>query len=377
MEQERCYKKFLEENLFPRELKHHNNGCVNFSSSDYLGLSTHPLLIERSRAFLEKFGAGSTSSRLVTGNLPVYETLEKKLAQLTGKPAALILGTGYQTNSSVLEAILDHRVLGAEPLLFCDRLCHASLFFTTRYLSRLHRFQHNNLNHLNELLEKFSDDPRPKFIVAESVYSMDGDQADILMLIFLAKKHKAFLYIDDAHAIGVYGSSGLGLASDYAQEIDLVMGTFSKAAGSFGGYVACSPVMRDYLINKCQGLIYSTGLPPAVLGAIDAALELLPTMKTERERLLRHAERVRDFFKKQGLNCGNSTTHIVPWILGDAEKTLYVSQKLREKGITATAIRPPSVPKGESRIRFCLSSAHSDEDIERLMEAILTVNITT
>lgn len=374
MQYDHYYQQFLAENNYPRNLKSYDERCVNFSSNDYLGLAKHPLLIERSLAFVEKYGVSASSSRLVTGNLFPYAALEKKLAQLIGKPAALILPTGYQTNISVLEAILDRRILKAEPLVLCDRLCHASMIASTRHLTHLYRFQHNDLAHLQQLLEKFAEPARPTFILVESIYSMEGDQTNFPALISLAKKYQACLYVDDAHAFGIYGKSGLGLATDYADEIDIIMGTFSKAGGSVGGYIACSAIMRDYLINKCKGLIYSTGLPPAALGAIEASLELLPHMNEERQRVLNYAKSLRDFFHQHGLDDGGSITHIVPWIIGDAERAIKISQFLEAQGIIATTIRPPSVPTGKSRIRFCLSAAHTPAQIEWLMQAILTVN---
>ena len=234
MNHEKYYQHFLQENINPRQLKSYDiKKYINFSSNDYLGLTKHPLLIERSQHYAKEFGVGAASSRLVTGNLSLYDTIEKKLAAAIGKPAALILASGYQANMSVLEALLDDHVLGHEPLIFCDRLCHASLLTVTQYVTKLQRFRHNDLHHLQELLEKYKDDSRAKFILVESVYSMDGDQADLKNIIALAKKYHAFLYVDDAHAVGVYGPAGFVKAAEYADDIDIIMGTFSKALGSF------------------------------------------------------------------------------------------------------------------------------------------------
>lgn len=383
---EEYYQNFLNTNIYPRELKkyefipessvhviYNNTRLINFSSNDYLGLAKHPQLITRSQEFVKQFGTGSTSSRLVVGNLSLYENLEQQLAKALNKPAALILGTGYQTNSSVLEALLDKTVLGQEPLVFCDKLVHASMLANTRYLSRLQRFRHNDLDHLEALLKKYPSPEQTKFILAESVYSMEGDQADLAGLVSLAKKYQAFLYIDDAHAVGIYGQNGWGKTQAYANDIDMVMGTWSKALGSFGGYIACSNTMRHYLINKCKGLIYSTGLSPAILGAITAAMEIIPTLHNERRQLLANADKLRSFFVRNGFDCGTSNTHIVPWIIGEARKTRLASDLLEKHGILGTTIRPPTVPEGKCRIRFCLSSAHTDEDLSCLMSAIQKV----
>ncbi len=385
MSKEQFYQTFLNTNKYPRELKsydvidNHSSALylnyrgkklINFSSSDYLGLAKHPLLIERSQDYAKTFGVGSASSRLVSGNFSLYDALEKKIAFSMGKPAALILGAGYQANTTVLEALLDPRVLKSKPLVFCDRLCHNSLLATTRFLADLNRFQHNDLIHLDTLLKKNVHDTRPKFIIVESIYSMDGDQVDFKKLIAIAKENNAFLYVDDAHAVGVYGESGYGKASEYAADIDMIMGTFSKALGSFGAYIACSDRMREYLINKCKGLIYSTGISPAILGAIDAALEILPQMKQERLRIANYAMRFRAYLQKNNLDYGHSDTHIVPWIIGDANKTIMISQLLQDQGILGATIRPPSVSIGKSRIRFCLTAAHTEEDFGRLLEGV-------
>ncbi len=381
MEQESYYKNFLKNNPYPRKLQTYENNSsplyltkngrklINFSSNDYLGLANHPLLIERTIEFAERYGASASSSRSVTGNAIFHEEIEQKLAVALNKPAAIILGTGFQTNTFVLESLLDPNILGEKPLVFCDRLIHSSMIATTRYITRLHRFSHNDLSHLELLLEKYSDSSQPKFILTESVFSMDGDQINLPQLIALAKKHKAFLYVDDAHAVGVYGKNGWGFASE-APEIDVVMGTFSKALGGFGGYIGCSETVRDFLINKCKGLIYSTGLPPAVWGAIAAAIDLLPSLELQRKQLLKNSARLREFFQKNKLNIGQSTTHIIPWIIEDAKKTLRISEALEREGIIAGTIRPPSVPLGQSRIRFCLSAGHTENDLNQLISAV-------
>jgi 8-amino-7-oxononanoate synthase len=387
---ETSYQTFLDANLYPRFLNQYevveNNApasrlyldgkeYINFSSSDYLGLATHPLLIARSHEYTKKYGTGTGSSRLVTGNFSFFEAIEAQLAKALNKPTALILGTGYQTNQSVLEALLDKKILAHPPIVFCDKYIHTSIQNTCRYFAKLHRFKHNDLDHLEFLLQQAQSTPHTPFILAESVYSMDGDEVDLKRLTTLAKKYHAFLYIDDAHAVGIYGSTGFGHAVDYANDIDIVMGTFSKALGSFGGYIGCSEVVRNYLINKCKGLIYSTALPPSILGAISATIELLPSLEENRKRLHQHANRLRQFFHDNHLPCGNSTTHIIPWIIGDADKTIHIANNLKSNGILAAPIRPPSVSPHQSRIRFCLSAAHTNSDLEYLMTVIQQISV--
>lgn len=381
---EEPYQHFLANNLYPRHLKSlepvqgfstlylhsHGKKIINFSASDYLGLANHPVLIAASQAYAARFGVGAGASRLVTGNFSYYETIENKLAAALQKPAALILGAGFQTNQSVLNALLDPSILGHEPLVLCDKFSHASIISTIRHVANMHRFKHNDLAHLKKLLQRHAKPGKKIFIIIESVYSMEGDVADLAGFIQLATEYQAFLYVDDAHAVGVYGKTGWGMATDFAADIPLIMGTFSKALGSFGGYVACSTMLKDYLVNKCQGFIYSTAPSPAVMGAIDAVIDLMPTLDASRVRVKKHAERVRAFFRAENLSYGHSETHIVPWIIGEAKLALHVSALLVEKGILATAIQPPSVPVGKSRIRFCLSTGHSDEDVDYLLDGV-------
>src|SRR5512144_30722 len=220
---------------------------VSFASNDYLALRFHPALIERARTFAEELGVGSGASRLVTGNLDLFAGLEAKVAALKQKPAALIMASGFQANASVLQALFDRSVLGAEPLVFSDRLNHASIHFGCAASgAREIRYRHCDAAHLGTLLSQYQGDERPKFILTESVFSMDGDVAPLAEIGRLAREHDAMLVVDDAHATGILGEGGRGLSG----ETDIVIGTFSKALGGFGAYVACSDTLRDYLINR-------------------------------------------------------------------------------------------------------------------------------
>jgi 8-amino-7-oxononanoate synthase len=210
----------------------------------------------------------------------------------------------------------------------------------------------------------------PKLIVTESVFSMDGDRADLARLVALARVHDAFLYIDEAHATGVLGPEGRGLSAAHPGA-DLVMGTFSKAFGCFGAYVAGSQRLIDYLVNACSGFIFSTAPPPAMLGAIDAALELVPAMEVERARLTAHGEHLRARFAMAGIDTAASSTQIVPAIVGGAEDALALADTLTSEGLLAAAIRPPTVPSGTSRLRLALHATHSTDDIDRLADAIV------
>jgi 8-amino-7-oxononanoate synthase len=340
---------------------------VNLASNDYLALRFHEALTARAGEWARCFGAGSGASRLVTGNLDLFAHIEHKVAALKQKPEALIMASGFQANASVLQALFDRRAIGAEPLVFADRLNHASMHFGCQAAAvRQIRYRHLDAAHLAELLEQHAADDRPKFILTESVFSMDGDEAPIAEIAALARANDAMLVVDDAHATGVLGEGGRGL-SDGA---DIVIGTFSKALGSFGAYVACSATIRAYLVNRCSGFIYSTALPPPVLGAIDAALDLLSGMDQERALVASFAARFREGAQARGHDTGSSTTQIVPVIAGSADAALGFSAKLRDAGFWATAIRPPTVPQGTARVRFAFTGAHDEADIDRLLDVL-------
>lgn len=340
---------------------------INLSHNDYLGLSHHPALVERARDWAERYGAGAGASRLVTGNLEPFGHIENKVANLKRKPAALVMGSGFQTNAGAIQALLDRQVLGGEPLVFADRLNHASMHFGCQAAGvRQHRYRHCDTGHLASLLDKQRSSRQPKFILTESVFSMDGDVAPMDEIVALAHEHYAIVICDDAHATGVLGERGCGLSGD----ADIVIGTFSKALGSYGAFVACSHGVRDYLVNRCTGLIYSTALPPAVLGAIDAALDLVPELDDERVHVAAIAERARDIAHDAGLDTGGSTTQIVPLIVGEADDAMTLSARLQKAGFWATAIRPPTVPKGTARLRLAFSAVHTEEQVDLLAEVL-------
>ena len=257
---------------------------IDFSSNDYLGLALHPLLAERATEWTARHGSGAGASRLVTGTHQAHLGLEAKIAAFKGREAALLFPSGWQLNAAVLAALLK---AAPQALLFTDRLIHASLHAGAAGHRQI-RFRHNDLDHLEELLAGYADRPGPRLIVTESVFSMDGDRTDLARLGAIARAHDAFVYLDEAHATGVLGPEGRGLSAEAPGAADLVMGTFSKAMGGFGAYVAGSRLLIDYLVNVCGGFIFSTAPPPAMLGAIDAALDLVPGMEAERARLAAH-----------------------------------------------------------------------------------------
>jgi 8-amino-7-oxononanoate synthase len=283
---------------------------------------------------------------------------------LKGTEAALVFNSGYQANVSLLPALTDRK-----SLILSDRLNHNSLIMGA-VLSRCRvvRFRHNDMAHLKALLEENRNGGYSRIIITtESVFSMDGDRSDIDRLVALSRDFNAILMVDEAHATGVLGPHGMGLTS--GKGVDIVMGTFSKGCGAFGAYIGCARKIRDYMINCCAGFIYSTGLPPAVMGAVDAALELIPQMDVERAGIHSRADRLREALHSLGYSSGESSTQIVPVLVGEEKNALAFSEFLETRGILASAIRPPTVPEGESRIRLSISALHTDAHLKKLIDA--------
>lgn len=339
---------------------------LDVSSNDYLGLRRHPALIEAACQWTRDHGAGSGASRLVTGTIGPFRRVEEKLAAFKHCEAALVFASGFQANATLL-AMLGHE-LGADTLVYADRLNHASLHHGIAASGlRQHRFRHNDLDHLEALLRRDEAVNARRLIVTESVFSMDGDRVDLDRLADIAARHGAILYLDEAHATGVLGPGGAGLAALHPGRADVVMGTLGKALGGFGAYVAGSRAFIDLVVNRCGGFIYSTAPPPSVFGVLDAALDLVPGMDGERARLALQSERVRAVVRTAGLSHGPSTTQIVPVMVSDP---LAAQARMREAGFDAVAIRPPTVPAGTGRLRIALRADLGAPVVERLATAL-------
>lgn len=343
---------------------------IDFSSNDYLGLASHPHLTSRAREWTERYGTGSGASRLVTGTGDAVLALEARIAAFKGTEAALVFASGWQANAAAIPALLA-AMPGAA--VFTDRLNHASMHAGLAIAGvRQHRFRHNDLAHLDQLLSTKGAEAPARMIVTESVFSMDGDRADLAGLVALARAHDAVLFVDEAHATGVLGPGGAGLSATVPGGVEVIMGTFSKALGGFGAYVAGSRALIDWLTNAASGFVFSTALPPAVLGAVDGALDLIPTLDAERERLADLAGRLRLGLAALGLDHGASASQIVPALIGGEREALALAEALEARGMLAAAIRPPTVPPGTSRLRLALRAAHSEADIDALLDAIAT-----
>lgn len=361
------------------ELEHLGHGRVrltggpellDFSSNDYLALSEHPALIAAATEALERYGAGAGAARLMSGSFPVHQELEQAVAKLKGKEAALLFGSGYAANVGIIAALM-----GRDDIIFTDRLNHASIYDGCRLAgAKLARFRHNDLDHLEELLRSRSV-KGAKLIVVESVYSMDGDRAPLAELVQLKERYGCLLMVDEAHATGVFGMNGGGMIEEagVAGGVDLAMGTFGKALGSYGAYVAAGRTMIDFLVNRARSFIFSTALPPAVAAASLAAVQLI-----QREPLLRQELHSRVAVFKEALCQGGITadlgpTQIIPIQLGKSTRAVAAAEQLREHGLFVPAVRPPTVPEGTARLRFSVTRHLGEADLRQAATAILSL----
>ena len=351
------------------KIKYKRKTLLNFSSNDYLGLSQNNTIKNDTIKIIKKYGIGSGSSRLVSGNFDFHEKIERELAKKKKSETTIIFSTGYLANYSILSSILSSNIFKKNPIVFSDKLNHQCIYegCKDKRINFL-RFHHNDMNHLEYLLKKNKFKQNPKFILSESIFSMDGDFADIQSLVNLKKKYNSFLFLDEAHATGVYGKNGFGLSLEFNNDIDCVTGTFSKAFGSFGAYVSCSKNLKSFLINKCPSFIYSTSLPFSLLASIYSAIKIIPKLKNERKKLIKNSYFLRTMLNKEGFNIGNSQTNIIPIIIGNSKKALIISKKLEKKGFYVVPIRPPSVPPNSSRLRISITSSHSQNNIKKLFK---------
>ncbi|MSR22461.1 MAG: 8-amino-7-oxononanoate synthase [Gemmatimonadetes bacterium] len=339
---------------------------LNFSSNDYLGLATDPEVREGAASFARMYGAGATASRLVSGGLEIHEALEAELATFTRRGAALLFNSGYQANTSVLPALVDR-----SGLILCDRRSHHSIL-QGAVLSRakLLRFEHNDPDHLEALLTGHGQGHRGvRLIVTESIFSMDGDRAPLAEISEVAERHGALLLVDDAHAIGVWGPRGEGLAAGH-ERVDIVLGTFGKAFGASGAFVASAPTVQSHLVNFCGGFIYSTAPPPGMVGAVRVALGKVRSGELRQDLFIERVAEAHERLRRGGVDTSPSDTQIVPIALGAEQSALDCAAFLEDRGILAVAIRPPTVPPGTSRLRVSLCRHHTDEHLAALVDTL-------
>jgi 8-amino-7-oxononanoate synthase len=347
---------------------------INFSTNDYLGLSKHPHLIAAAHKAAQEEGVGATGSRLLSGNSQRCEAFEARIAADKKTAAALIFNTGFQANFTVLASLLENAVLPQKSLVFFDRLNHSSLYQAIKLSgAEMIRYRHNDMNHLADLLKKWGSAKRSLFVVTETIFSMDGDLLPLKDLVLLCQQYQVFLYLDEAHATGIIGPRGYGLSTtvDLSVIPHLIMGTFSKALGCLGAYAALHPDVKDYLINKAPGFIYSTALPPPLLAAAFTSWEKISFLEKEREHVCFLADYLRQNLKQLGWDTGLSAiSPIIPIFIGKEEKALSIKNKLLEKGILVSAIRPPTVPPGTSRLRITLCCNHQVDDLNYLLNSL-------
>ena len=345
---------------------------IDFSSNDYLGLAGHPKLIKASKEALDKFGTSSSASRLLSGDLEIHHRLEDKVAQFKNKESALVFNSGYQANIGIISALYSK-----SDAIFSDRLNHASIIDGIRLSgARMFRFQHNDLNHLEYSLKKERQKFKNGLIITETIFSMDGDRPDLKGLVVLKDKYNCQIMVDEAHATGIYGKNGSGVIEEegLSNRVELIMGTFSKALGSFGAYLAASKKTVEYLINTCRSFIYSTALPPAVAACNLASIDLIKNEPERRKALLESAKFFRQALRNKGFHV-RGDSQIVPLIIGENLKTVEFASNLEERGYWVLPIRPPTVAQGQARLRFSLTFHHNRGVLEKLIDEISAFRI--
>ncbi|MBI2119359.1 MAG: 8-amino-7-oxononanoate synthase [Elusimicrobia bacterium] len=360
---------FLEKS-FCHEIVLNGKKYINFSSNDYLGYAHHPQVIEKALEALKTYGSGGRSSRLISGTIELHSQLEFKLAQFKRTEKSLIFPTGFMANLGVISALLSQ---GDAVLM--DRLNHASLIDAAHLAGcRIFVYEHSNVLSLEKVLER-TKSYKKRLVVTDSLFSMDGDLAPLKEIVELCKKNKVWLMLDDAHATGILGKNGIGAAEHFGVlgEIEIVMGTLSKALGSQGGFVCGSKDLISFLVNRARAFIYTTALAPAACAAALQSLSLVEKDEWGRKRVLKLSFDLQKEIEKRFSDSGNfreQMSQIVPFIVGSAEKSLKLANALKEKGIFAPAIRPPTVPNNESRLRFSITSEHNEGDLKKLVDCL-------
>jgi glycine C-acetyltransferase/8-amino-7-oxononanoate synthase len=339
---------------------------LNFASNDYLGLANDLVLKRAAAEAIEKYGIGAGASRLVCGNLQPYEDLERKLAVFKAKEAAIVFGSGYAANIGTITALV-----GEGDMVVLDKLDHASIIDGARQSGATVRvYPHKNLAKLEAILQQ-GEAFRRKLIVTETVFSMDGDLAPLAEIVALKQKYGAWLMIDEAHATGLYASNRRGIAEAAGVEgqIDITLGTMSKALGCVGGFIVGSQVLIDFLRNRARSLIYSTALPPSVCAAAAAAVDFVMSNNghERRDKLWRNVSLMKNGLSAAGI-ANESRSPIIPIIVGEESAAVEMSRRLQEGGIFVPAIRFPTVPKGKARLRVTVTAAHESTDIERFLK---------
>jgi 8-amino-7-oxononanoate synthase len=339
---------------------------IMIGSNNYLGLTQDPRVKKAAQEAIERFGSGCTGSRFLNGTLTLHEELEERLAAFMKREAALVFSTGFQTNLGTIATIV-----GKDDLIFADRDNHASIVDGCRLaFGKTVKYRHNDMSDLERVLKMYADDDGGKLIVTDGVFSMGGDIVDLPRLVTIAKKYGARIMIDDAHSIGVLGQHGRGTAEHFGLEdqVDIVMGTFSKSFASIGGFIAGDEPVIHYIKHHSRSLIFSASPPPAAVATVLACLDIIEKEPERRERLWEITNKMRRGFRELGFNTGNSQTPIIPIIIGEDEKTFAFWKALFENGVYANPVISPAVPPGMSLIRTSYMATHKDEELDRVLE---------
>ncbi|WP_041287507.1 aminotransferase class I/II-fold pyridoxal phosphate-dependent enzyme [Desulfomonile tiedjei] len=338
---------------------------IMVGSNNYLGLTTHPKVRQAAMEALREYGTSCSGSRFANGTIDLHEQLEATLARFVGKDAAQVFSTGFQTNQGVIAPLLSR-----SDTVVIDRLVHASIVEGVRLsFGKVRRFRHNDIESLRKNLEA-SADSQGILVVVDGVYSMEGDLAPLPEIVATSKEFNARIMVDDAHGLGVLGKSGRGTLEHFGvtDEVDLVMGTFSKSLASLGGFIAGDERVISYIKHHSRALIFSAAMPPSAIATVQAALEVIETEPEIRETLWRNTHFLRENIVAAGFETGPTESPIVPMIVGDDFRTLFFWKRLFDEGIFTNCVLAPGVPDGQQRIRMCLMATHTMEDLERVVE---------
>ncbi len=339
---------------------------VMMGSNNYLGLTQHPKVLEAAKNALERYGSGCTGSRFLNGTIDLHELLESRLAEFVGKEACLVFSTGYQANLGLISGLVNRG-----EVVLIDKLDHASIVDGAKMsYGNTHRFGHGDMEQLELLLQRYRD--RGTLVIVDGVYSMEGDIADVPALLKLTQKHGAALAVDDAHSIGVLGPHGDGTAAHFGvrDEVDLIVGTFSKSLASIGGFLAGSESVIHYLKHHSRPLIFTAALPPSNTAGVIAALEILQAEPERRQRLWENTRRFQEGSRSLGFEIGPTQTPIIPVLIGTLERTFVFWRQLYDAGVFTNPVVPPAVPPEECRLRVSLMATHTNDQIDFALETL-------
>ena len=342
---------------------------IMVGSNNYLGLTNHPRVKEAAIKAIEKFGSGCAGSRFLNGNLEIHEELEAKLARFFRKEATLVFATGYQTNLGAISALV-----GRNDVAIIDKYDHASIIDGCRLsFGKVKKFRHNDMKDLERVLETAKD--KGKLIIVDGVYSMEGDIADLPPIVKLAKAYGARVMVDDAHGVGVLGEGGRGTAEHFGleNEVDLIMGTYSKSLAAIGGFVAASWEVINYIKHTARSMIFSASLPPALVASVSTALDIIEEQPQLITQLWKNTRKMLQGYKELGFDTGTSETPIIPIIIGDTMKVFGMCRLLFENGIFVNPVASPAVPPGRELLRTSYMATHTEEQLDRVLEAFKKV----